>query len=84
MAADFVAEGHLGLGWFRPASQRDADPPFGEHLGGGAGYFNVIRIYPPRPAGIVVMGNATRYDDPVPRDTGTFGPVPAALKPGKS
>jgi CubicO group peptidase (beta-lactamase class C family) len=37
----------LGLGWFRPASQRDADPPFVEHLGGGAGFFNLIRIYPP-------------------------------------
>lgn len=52
----------LGLGWFRPASQRDADPPFVEHLGGGAGFFNVIRIYPSRRAGIVVMGNATRYN----------------------
>jgi CubicO group peptidase (beta-lactamase class C family) len=52
----------LGLGWFRPASQRDADPPFVEHLGGGAGFFNVIRIYPAQAVGIVVMGNATHYD----------------------
>jgi CubicO group peptidase (beta-lactamase class C family) len=52
----------LGLGWFRPASQRDADPPFVEHLGGGAGFFNVIRIYPTQAVGIAVMGNATRYD----------------------
>jgi CubicO group peptidase (beta-lactamase class C family) len=51
----------LGLGWFRPASQRDADPPFVEHLGGGAGFFNLIRIYPSRGVGIVVMGNVTRY-----------------------
>ena len=36
----------LGLGWFRPSNARDADPPFVEHLGGGAGFFNVIRIYP--------------------------------------
>jgi CubicO group peptidase (beta-lactamase class C family) len=52
----------LGLGWFRPASQRDADPPFVEHLGGGAGFFNLIRIYPAQAVGIVVMGNATHYD----------------------
>jgi CubicO group peptidase (beta-lactamase class C family) len=52
----------LGLGWFRPSNQRNADPPFVEHLGGGAGFFNVIRIYPTREVGIVVMGNATNYD----------------------
>ena len=51
----------LGLGWFRPASQRDADPPFVEHLSGGAGFFNVIRIYPSRGVGVAVMGNATSY-----------------------
>jgi CubicO group peptidase (beta-lactamase class C family) len=52
----------LGLGWFRPASQRHADPPFVEHLGGGAGFFNLIRIYPKHAVGIAVMGNATKYD----------------------
>jgi CubicO group peptidase (beta-lactamase class C family) len=52
----------LGLGWFRPANARDADPAFVEHLGGGAGFFNVIRIYPSRSVGIAVMGNATKYD----------------------
>ena len=52
----------LGLGWFRPANARSADPPFVEHLGGGVGFFNVIRIYPTRGVGIVVMGNATKYD----------------------
>jgi CubicO group peptidase (beta-lactamase class C family) len=52
----------LGLGWFRPASRRDADPPFVEHLGGGAGFFNVMRIYPSLGVGVAVMGNATRYD----------------------
>jgi CubicO group peptidase (beta-lactamase class C family) len=51
----------LGLGWFRPASQRDADPPFVEHLGGGAGFYNLIRIYPSRGVGVAVMGNATSY-----------------------
>jgi CubicO group peptidase (beta-lactamase class C family) len=52
----------LGLGWFRPARARAADPPFVEHLGGGAGFFNVMRIYPTRAVGIAVLGNATRYD----------------------
>jgi len=52
----------LGLGWFRPANARDADPPFVEHVGGGAGFFNVIRIYPSEGVGIAVMGNATKYD----------------------
>jgi CubicO group peptidase (beta-lactamase class C family) len=52
----------LGLGWFRPASQRAADPPFVQHLGGGAGFFNLIRIYPSRGVGIAVMGNATTYN----------------------
>jgi CubicO group peptidase (beta-lactamase class C family) len=51
----------LGLGWFRPASQRNADPPFVEHLGGGAGFFNLIRIYPTRRVGIAIMANATKY-----------------------
>ncbi len=35
---------------------------FVEHLGGGAGFFNVIRIYPTRGVGLAVMGNATKYD----------------------
>ena len=52
----------LGLGWFVPANQRDADPPFVEHLGGGAGYFNVMRMYPSLRVGAVVMGNSTKYD----------------------
>jgi CubicO group peptidase (beta-lactamase class C family) len=52
----------LGLGWFRPAKARDADPAFVEHLGGGAGFFNVIRLYPSRSVGIAAMGNATKYD----------------------
>ncbi len=38
------------------------DPPFVEHLGGGAGFFNLIRIYPTQAAGIAIMGNATKYD----------------------
>ena len=52
----------LGLGWFRPANRRNPDPPFVEHLGGGAGFFNVMRLYPTAGVGAVVMGNATKYD----------------------
>lgn len=52
----------LGLGWFCPADRRDADPAFVEHLGGGAGFFNVMRLYPSLGVGAVVMGNATSYD----------------------
>jgi CubicO group peptidase (beta-lactamase class C family) len=52
----------FGLGWFRPSSARGTDAPFVQHLGGGAGFFNVMRIYPTRGVGIVVMGNATKYD----------------------
>jgi CubicO group peptidase (beta-lactamase class C family) len=52
----------LGLGWFRPAKQRNADPAFVEHLGGGAGFFNVLRVYPTRGVGVAVMGNTTSYD----------------------
>lgn len=62
---EIVARGRrfdLGLGWFRPANHRADDPPFVEHLGGGAGFFNVIRVYPTRGVGIAVMGNATKYD----------------------
>jgi CubicO group peptidase (beta-lactamase class C family) len=52
----------LGLGWFRPARHRSAEPAFVEHLGGGAGFFNGIRVYPSRSVGVAVMGNATSYD----------------------
>ena len=52
----------LGLGWFRPAKDRRADPPYVQHLGGGAGFFNVMRIYPTEGVGAVVMGNATKFD----------------------
>jgi CubicO group peptidase (beta-lactamase class C family) len=49
----------VGLGWYRPAGR---DPTFVEHLGGGSGFWNVIRLYPDAGLGVVVMGNATRYD----------------------
>jgi CubicO group peptidase (beta-lactamase class C family) len=52
----------LGLGWFVPGNRRDADPPFVEHMGGGAGFFNVMRLYPTAGVGAIVMGDATKYD----------------------
>jgi CubicO group peptidase (beta-lactamase class C family) len=52
----------LGLGWFVPTDQRSSEPPFVEHLGAGAGFFNVMRMYPAAGVGAVVMGNSTKYD----------------------
>jgi CubicO group peptidase (beta-lactamase class C family) len=51
----------LGLGWFRPHGST-ATPSFVEHLGGGAGFFNVMRLYKERAVAVVVMGNATKYN----------------------
>ncbi len=50
------------LGWFRPASQRKCRPRSVEHLGGGARFFNLIRIYPTPAVGAAVIGNATNYN----------------------
>lgn len=47
----------VGLGWCRP---RGADG-FVEHLGGGSGFFAVMRLYPEWRLGIVAMANTTRY-----------------------
>ena len=49
----------IGLGWLRPAGR---EPTFVEHLGGGSGFWNVIRLYPDTGLGVVIMGNTTRYD----------------------
>jgi CubicO group peptidase (beta-lactamase class C family) len=52
----------FGLGWFRLHEARERRPAFVEHLGGGAGFWNVMRIYPEESLGLVVMGNTTSYD----------------------
>lgn len=66
----------LGLGWFVPGDQRTAEPVFVEHLGGGAGFFNVLRMYPSQRVGAVVMGNSTKYDiDAIARLALEFGDV---------
>lgn len=44
------------------------------HLGGsGSGFFTVMRLYPRRDAGVVLMGNTTRYDHDA-----LLGPISAA------
>jgi len=52
----------FGLGWFRPRETVQRRPAFVEHLGGGAGFWNVMRIYPEESLGVMVMGNTTSYD----------------------
>lgn len=52
----------FGLGWSRPRKDTSHQPAFVEHLGGGAGFWNVMRLYSGESLGVVVMGNATRYD----------------------
>ena len=52
----------VGLGWFRERSDRVPGPRYLEHLGGGAGFWNDMRIYPDQQLGVAVMGNATSYD----------------------
>jgi CubicO group peptidase (beta-lactamase class C family) len=49
----------FGMAWFRNASQHGASPAFVEHHGAGAGFYNVLRIYPDIDLGIVVMANTT-------------------------
>jgi CubicO group peptidase (beta-lactamase class C family) len=52
----------FGLGWFRSREARECRLDFAEHLGGGAGFWNVMRIYPEESLGVVMMGNTTSYD----------------------
>jgi CubicO group peptidase (beta-lactamase class C family) len=50
----------FGLGWYR--THTDNGPAYIEHLGGGSGFFTVLRLYPDRRLGIALMGNTTHYD----------------------
>jgi CubicO group peptidase (beta-lactamase class C family) len=52
----------FGLGWFRSHEATERRTAFVEHFGGGAGFWNVMRIYPEESLGVVVMGNTTSYD----------------------
>lgn len=51
----------VGYGWFRRGADR-AGADLWEHLGGGGGFWSMMRIYPKTAVGVVAMGNATRYD----------------------
>jgi hypothetical protein len=53
----------MGLGWFR--SRRDRSPAlrYVEHLGGGGGFFNTMRLYTELDVAVVVMGNTTKHYD---------------------
>jgi CubicO group peptidase (beta-lactamase class C family) len=51
-----------GLGWFRTRETSMRYPDAIEHLGGGLGFYNVMRIDRERGTGVVVMGNATKHD----------------------
>jgi len=51
----------VGYGWFRRGADR-AEGDFWEHLGGGGGFWSMMRIYPRDGVGVVTMGNVTSYD----------------------
>ena len=52
---------HHGIGWFRRPT--DTTERWVEHFGTGAGFWNVMRLYPDRGIGVVVMTNSsTSYD----------------------
>jgi len=50
----------FGLGWFRATGDTSGRV---EHLGGGMGFWNVMRFDPVRAIGAVVMSNTTRHWD---------------------
>jgi hypothetical protein len=52
----------VGLGWFRRHSDPRDSGNYWEHLGGGGGFFNTMRIYPELKLGLIAMGNATKWD----------------------
>ncbi|MGD9531422.1 serine hydrolase domain-containing protein [Pseudonocardia sp.] len=53
----------FGQGWFRSAGARGTGPAHVEHLGSGAGFHNLMRIYPGLDLGVVIMTNATNAPD---------------------
>jgi CubicO group peptidase (beta-lactamase class C family) len=52
----------VGFGWFRRGKDATEKADHLEHLGGGGGFWNMMRIYPDRQVGVLSMGNATTYD----------------------
>ncbi len=51
-----------GLGWFRAREDRQGQPRFVEHLGGGLGVYNSMRVYPDHGLAVVIMSNTPGYD----------------------
>jgi CubicO group peptidase (beta-lactamase class C family) len=52
----------VALGWFHRRADKGAVSSYWEHLGGGAGFFNTMRIYPELKLGLVAMGNLTSWN----------------------
>lgn len=52
----------VGFGWFRRGKDVSGRARHLEHLGGGGGFWNMMRIYPSDRMGVLAMGNATSYD----------------------
>jgi CubicO group peptidase (beta-lactamase class C family) len=50
-----------GTGWFRRPVKTNGD--WVEHFGAGLGFWNVMRLYPVRGLGVVVMSNSTSMYD---------------------
>jgi CubicO group peptidase (beta-lactamase class C family) len=48
-----------GIGWFRGTTGQEHRPPYVEHFGAGAGFWNAIRLYPEEGLGMAVMANTT-------------------------
>jgi CubicO group peptidase (beta-lactamase class C family) len=68
---------HLGLGWYqRPGAVTDPTP-FVEHLGGGLGVYNTMRLYRDLDLGVLVMANSPGCDLEE-----VIAPVVAAAKAG--
>jgi CubicO group peptidase (beta-lactamase class C family) len=63
-----------GTGWFRRPTNDAGD--WVEHFGAGAGFWNVMRLYPDRGIGVVVMANTTRMYN--------FEPLFALLAPART
>jgi len=56
-----------GLGWFRrPRRGREGAGDWVEHLGTGAGFWNVMRLYPGHGLGVAIMANTTSAYDVEP------------------
>ena len=75
---DIAARGRtieVGMGWLRRGSSRSTD--FLEHLGGGAGFWNCMRLCSHAEVGAVVMGNATSYNHDAIVDAALFETNPS-------